>query len=114
MISDFIYFLCFTIFATSVVGLVVNRSYFKKLLCLSLLQNSVIIFYILIAYIFKGNSPFLYYKLTVNPLPHVLMLTAIVVGIAVLAVGLSLVAKLKESYGSVDEAVINRATQDKR
>ena len=38
-----------------------------------------------------------------NPLPHVLMLTAIVVGVAVTAVGLALVVRIREAYGTVDE-----------
>ena len=43
-----------------------------------------------------------------NPLPHVLILTAIVVGVATTALGLALVVRIKEAYGSVDEEVIQR------
>ena len=42
-----------------------------------------------------------------NPLPHVLILTAIVVGIATTAVGLSLVIRIKESYGTIEEDEIH-------
>ncbi len=42
-----------------------------------------------------------------NPLPHVLILTAIVVGVATLAIGLALVVRIREVYGSIEEDVIN-------
>ena len=38
-----------------------------------------------------------------NPLPHVLILTAIVVGIATTALGLALTVRIKEAYGSIEE-----------
>lgn len=43
-----------------------------------------------------------------NPLPHVLILTAIVVGVATLAIGLALVVRIREVYGSIEEDEINR------
>ena len=47
-----------------------------------------------------------------NPLPHVLILTAIVVGVATLAVGLALVVLIREAYGSIEDDDINRAEYD--
>jgi multicomponent Na+:H+ antiporter subunit C len=47
-----------------------------------------------------------------NPLPHVLILTAIVVGVATLAVGLALVVLIREAYGTIEEEDINRAEYD--
>jgi multicomponent Na+:H+ antiporter subunit C len=47
-----------------------------------------------------------------NPLPHVLMLTAIVVGVATLAVGLALVVLIREAYGTIEEDEINRDEYD--
>ncbi len=44
-----------------------------------------------------------------NPLPHVLILTAIVVGVATLAVGLALVVRIRETYGSIDDVDLDRA-----
>jgi len=46
-----------------------------------------------------GHSEVLYS----NPLPHVLILTAIVVGVATLAIGLSLVVRIREVYGTIEE-----------
>ena len=47
----------------------------------------------------------------INPLPHVLMLTAIVVGVATTAVGLALVVRIHEAYGSVEEDEIHAKDQ---
>jgi len=44
-----------------------------------------------------------------NPLPHVLILTAIVVGVATLAVGLALVVRIRESYGTIEDDALNAA-----
>ncbi len=47
-----------------------------------------------------------------NPLPHVLILTAIVVGVATTALGLSLVVRINEAYGTVEEDEIQRMDED--
>jgi multicomponent Na+:H+ antiporter subunit C len=44
-----------------------------------------------------------------NPLPHVLILTAIVVGVATLAVGLALVVRIQEAYGAIEEEELQEA-----
>ena len=44
-----------------------------------------------------------------NPLPHVLILTAIVVGVATLAVGLALVVRIREAYGAIEDDALNAA-----
>ncbi|WP_210725568.1 cation:proton antiporter subunit C [Candidatus Colwellia aromaticivorans] len=77
----------------------------KKLVGLSIFQTSVYIFYISMAKVEGGSAPILAesIKQFSNPLPHVLILTAIVVGIATTALGLALVVRIKEAYGSVEE-----------
>ncbi|MCX5497606.1 cation:proton antiporter subunit C [Kaistia dalseonensis] len=77
----------------------------KKLVGLSLFQSSVYLLYLLPGKILGGSAPILDPKLTVyaNPLPHVLILTAIVVGIGTLALGLTLVVRIKEAYGTFEE-----------
>ena len=77
----------------------------KKLIGLSIFQTSVFIFYISVAKIEGGTAPILLEgaKLYSNPLPHVLILTAIVVGIATTAVGLTLVLRIHEAYDSIEE-----------
>lgn len=77
----------------------------KKLIGLSLFQTSVFILYISMAKVEGGTAPILAenIKELSNPLPHVLILTAIVVGISTTALGLALVIRIKEAYGSIEE-----------
>jgi len=77
----------------------------KKLVGLTLFQTSVFIFYISMANVDGATAPILAQGITSysNPLPHALILTAIVVGIATTAVGLSLVVRIKAAYGSIEE-----------
>jgi len=77
----------------------------KKLVGLSLFQTSVYLLYLTPAKIIGGTAPIVDPRFSVysNPLPHVLILTAIVVGIATLAVGLALVVRINEAYGTIEE-----------
>ncbi len=77
----------------------------KKLVGLSLFQTSVYLLYLTPAKILGGTPPIYDHHYTVysNPLPHVLMLTAIVVGVATMALGLALVVRIKEAYGTIEE-----------
>lgn len=78
----------------------------KKLIGLGIFQTSVLLFYISLAQVRGGVAPILRTGESVvyaNPLPHVLMLTAIVVGIATIAVGLAIVVRIKDTYGSIEE-----------
>lgn len=77
----------------------------KKLVGLGLFQTSVYLLYLSPGKILGGTPPILSPEYTVysNPLPHVLILTAIVVGVATLAVGLALVVRINESFGTIEE-----------
>jgi multicomponent Na+:H+ antiporter subunit C len=77
----------------------------KKIVGLNLFQTSVFILYISLGKVADGNAPIFTEGVTVysNPLPHVLILTAIVVGVATTAVGVALVVRINEAYGSVEE-----------
>ena len=86
----------------------------KKLIGLSLFQTSVYLLYIAPGKIIGGTAPILDKAYTVysNPLPHVLILTAIVVGVATLALGLALVARIHEAYGTIEEDEIFEGDDD--
>ena len=77
----------------------------KKVIGLGMFSTAVFIFYIAMGKIAGGTAPIVEEGVEVysNPLPHVLMLTAIVVGVASTAVGLSLAIRIKAAYGTVDE-----------
>lgn len=80
----------------------------KKLIGLGVFQTSVYLLYIAPGKLIGGTAPivsgaFLTYS---NPLPHVLILTAIVVGVATLALGLAIVVRIREEYGTIEESAI--------
>ena len=77
----------------------------KKLVGLSLFQTSVYLLYIAPGKILGGTPPIVAegHAVYANPLPHVLILTAIVVGVATLALGLALVIRINEAYGTIEE-----------
>lgn len=92
--------------------LIARSNLIKKLIGLNIFQTAVIMMYVSFAKITGGTAPILIegdhgeaaeHVLYSNPIPHVLMLTAIVVGVATLALGLSLVVRINEAYGTVDE-----------
>jgi len=80
----------------------------KKIVGLTIFQTSVFIFYISMSKVDGGTAPILLEGVAVysNPLPHVLILTAIVVGISTAAVALALTVRIKEAYGSIEESDI--------
>jgi multicomponent Na+:H+ antiporter subunit C len=84
---------------------VARSNLIKKLVGLSIFQTSVYLLYLEPGKIVGGTPPILDPDFTVysNPLPHVLILTAIVVGVGTLALGLALVVRIHEAYGSIEE-----------
>ncbi|HZM35038.1 MAG TPA: cation:proton antiporter subunit C [Burkholderiales bacterium] len=77
----------------------------KKLIGLSIFQTSVYLLYIAPGKLIGGTAPIIAegFSAYSNPLPHVLILTAIVVGVATLALGLAIVVRIREAYGSIEE-----------
>lgn len=87
--------------------LISRRNLVKKILGLNIFQTSVFIFYISMGKIIGGTAPILLEGseeavVYSNPLPHVLILTAIVVGVSTTAVALALVVRIKEAYGTIE------------
>jgi len=81
----------------------------KKLIGLNIFQSAVFLFYISVGKVRGGTAPIIEqgFSSYSNPLPHVLILTAIVVGVATVSLGLALVVRLKEAYGTIEEDEIN-------
>lgn len=86
----------------------------KKLIGLGIFQTSVYLLYIAPGKLIGGTAPIVAPGFTVysNPLPHVLILTAIVVGVATLALGLAIVVRIREAYDTIEEDEILAADQD--
>ena len=113
--------------------LIARDNLVKKLIGLNIFQTSVIMMYVSFGRITGGTAPILFasdhgeeaagahaaaeatqatveaagFTAYSNPIPHVLMLTAIVVGVATLALGLALVVRINEAYGTIEEDEIN-------
>ena len=89
---------------------VINRgNLIKKIAGLNIFQTSVFLLYISIGYVNEGTTPIIAEGFTryANPLPHVLILTAIVVGVSTTALGLALVVRIKRAYGTIEEDEIH-------
>ncbi|MFQ5984247.1 MAG: cation:proton antiporter subunit C [Alphaproteobacteria bacterium] len=88
----------------------------KKLVGLNIFQTAVFLLYITIAKVLPGTAPIAKAGLApdeyANPLPHVLILTAIVVLVATTALGLALVVRIKETYGTVEEDEILKRDEE--
>lgn len=84
----------------------------KKLIGLSLFQAAVFLLYITMGKVEGGTAPIFLQGMSdqvfSNPLPQVLILTAIVVGISTTALGLGIVVRIKEEYGTIEEDEIQR------
>jgi multicomponent Na+:H+ antiporter subunit C len=83
----------------------------KKIVGLNVFQVSMFVLYIAMAKVKGGTAPILAEGLGpyTNPLPSVLILTAIVVGVATTALGLALVVRIREAYGTIEEDEIEAA-----
>ena len=91
-----------------VIGLyvvVAHGNLIKSLVGLSIFQTSVYLLYLAPGKVIGGTAPIIAPGFAVysNPLPHVLILTAIVVGVATIALGLALVVRIQEEYGTIEE-----------
>lgn len=81
----------------------------KKIIGLNVFQVSVFVFYISMAKVKGGTAPILAEGIEIfsNPLPHVLILTAIVVGVATTALGLALTVRIKDAFGTIEDDEID-------
>jgi len=94
---------------------IARNNMIKKLVGLSLFQTSVYLLYLEPAKIIGATAPILHddFQVYSNPLPHALILTAIVVGVGTLALGLALIVRINEAYGTIDEdEIIEREQQE--
>lgn len=101
----FTYIVTYLLMTAGLFIVIARGNLIKKLIGLGIFQTSVYLLYLGPAKLLAGTAPILAsgYSVYSNPLPHVLILTAIVVGVATLALGLALVVRIREAYGSIEE-----------
>ena len=104
----FNYWIVIVLMMTGFYVVIARGNLIKKIVGLNIFQTSVFILYISMGKIIGGTAPIVAPGITVysNPLPHVLILTAIVVGVATTALGLALIVRIKEAFGTVEESEI--------
>lgn len=112
--SHYSYWVTVFLMAAGLYIVIARGNLVKKLVGLSIFQTSVYLLYIAPGKLIGGTAPIVSeaFKLYSNPLPHVLILTAIVVGVATLALGLALAVRIREAYGSIEEDEIIAADAD--
>lgn len=95
-------------------ALIARGNLIKKIVGLHIFQASVFLFYISLGKVIGGSAPIIAEGIEIysNPLPHVLILTAIVVGVATTALGLALVVRIREAYGTIEENEIADLDRD--
>ena len=94
--------------------LIARGNLVKKIVGLNVFQASVFLFFISLGKVDGGSAPILAEGITrySNPLPHVLILTAIVVGISTTALGLAIIVRIREAYGTIEDVEIDRLDRD--
>jgi multicomponent Na+:H+ antiporter subunit C len=111
VLSHYNYWIVILLMMAGFYVVVARGNLVKKIVGLNIFQASVFLLYISMGKIIGGTAPILTGKHEVfsNPLPHVLILTAIVVGVATTALGLALVVRIREAYGTIEEDEIRDA-----
>jgi multicomponent Na+:H+ antiporter subunit C len=103
-----IYMLTLILLSLGVAGIIVCNNYMKKLICMNVMQVAVIFFFLCLGQKAGGTIPVAVSETVsaadyINPLPHGLMLTAIVVSLGTTGVGLCLLLRIYEKYGTIEE-----------
>ena len=103
-----IYMLTIVLLAIGIYGMIVCSNYMKKLMCMNIMQVSIIFFFLTFGQKDGATIPVTMNNLFsadayINPGPHALMLTAIVVSLGITGVGLALLMRIKDIYGTIEE-----------
>ena len=111
IVGHYNYWLVVVLMMVGLYTVVSRGNLVKKIVGLNVFQTSAFLLYITMAKVSGGTAPILVedVELYSNPLPHVLILTAIVVGVATTAVGLAISVRVHEAYGTVEEDEIQAA-----
>lgn len=122
ILSKYNYWICIILMMIGFYAMIAKENLIKKIIGMNIFQVAVFLFYISISKVHGGTAPIEWHPaghhavIYDNPLPHVLILTAIVVGVSTTAVALALVIKIYQAYGTVEENKIlelNRLEEEK-
>ena len=112
--ESFNYWVVIVLMMSGLYILIAHGNLVKKIIGLTIFQTSLYIFYISMANVTGASAPIIQkgVELYSNPLPHVLILTAIVVGISTTALALALVIRIKNAYGTIEEDEIQAMDEE--
>jgi multicomponent Na+:H+ antiporter subunit C len=107
-----LYLLCLTLFCIGLYGLLRKRNIVKMIIGLAIMGYSVNLFFVLLGYRTRGRAPIdapdQLISNMVDPLPQAVVLTSIVVGLAMMALLISLAIRIYEKHGTLDITKINK------
>jgi multicomponent Na+:H+ antiporter subunit C len=108
--SRFYYVAVFLLIGIGLYTVIDADNLIKKVIGLNIFQVGIFLFFITAAFVDGGSPPIVNGAGggAVNPLPHVLILTAIVVGVSITALALALIVWIYDEYGTLDERAIRR------
>ena len=116
IISKYNYWAAIVLLFIGLYGMIVRNNLMKKIIGMVIFQTAILLFFVSIGVKRGGTVPILMFSedkqplldatAYANPLPHVLILTAIVVGVAVLGVALALLQKIQRVHGTIEENYI--------
>lgn len=109
-LGSFNYWIVIILMMIGFYAVIARGNLIKKVVGLNVFQASVFLLFISMGKVTGGTAPILGegFELYSNPLPHVLILTAIVVGVATTALGLALIVRIKEAYGTIEDDELER------
>lgn len=115
--TRYAYLLFAVLLAIGLYMVVASPNLVKKVIGLNLFQTAVFLFFVSSAYVVGGTSPVIPADAAtgarfVSPLPHVIVLTAIVVGVSLTAVALALIVRIHAEYGTLREDVLREVRAD--
>ena len=125
LVSRINYWVYIALMMIGLYGIIIKNNIMKKIIGMSILQTAVILFFVsigakrdatipIIAHTHDAGHTAISAAHFINPLPHVLMLTAIVVAVATLGVALSLIIKIYRQYNTLEEdEILPQLQEDK-
>jgi multicomponent Na+:H+ antiporter subunit C len=115
LLAQWNYFLVIILMMLGFYAVIARGNMVKKMIGLNIFQTSVFMLYISMGKVSNGTAPILTGDSSTvysNPLPHVLILTAIVVGVATTAVGYALIIRIQESFNTIEDDEIIELMDD--
>ena len=115
------YFFLMLLFVIGLYAMMMKRNLIKKIMGMSMIQSAAILFWILAAFKEGATVPILDPHISLvnpdlylNPLPHTLMLTAIVVAVVTLGVSIALAVAIYQNYNTLDEHELLARMEEKK